>query len=48
MNDITPYVDVQYQTVSDKRVAVREFFGEKNLSRIDTICSEYMDLLRYG
>jgi hypothetical protein len=48
VNDITPYVDVQYQTVSDKRVAVREFFGEKNLSRIDTICSEYMDLLRYG
>jgi hypothetical protein len=47
ITDITPFVDVQYQVVSDKRVGVRAFFGERNFSRIDTICSKYMDPLQY-
>ena len=47
INDITPYVDVQYQAASDKRVDIRTFFGERNLSKIDTICAEYKGLLYY-
>jgi hypothetical protein len=45
--EIAPYVDVQYQVASDKRVDANAFFGGKNLSRINTLCSEYMHLLQY-
>jgi hypothetical protein len=45
--DITPYVDMQYQVASDKRVSVSTFFGARNLSRIVTKCYTYMRLLQY-
>ena len=47
IGDITPYVDVQYQGASDKSTSIQVFFGERNLSRITAICSEYMDRLEY-
>jgi Sulfotransferase family len=47
IEDVAPYVDVQYQRASDKRISVPAFFGEQNLSRINTICAEYMNLLQY-
>ncbi len=47
VRDIAPYVNVQYQVVSDKSVSIDAFFGGRNLSRINTICSRYMNMLRY-
>jgi hypothetical protein len=47
IEDVAPYVDAQYQRASDKRISVPAFFGEQNLSRINTICAEYMNLLQY-
>jgi hypothetical protein len=48
IKDIAPYVDVQYQTASDKHASLLEFFGEQNLSRINLICSGYMAPLQYA
>ena len=47
IEDITPYVDIQYQSASDKRTGTQAFFGERNLSRISTVCSKYLDRLQY-
>ena len=49
IQDITPNVHVRYRYhASDyKRTSTCAFFGERNLSRINAICSEYMKLLRY-
>jgi hypothetical protein len=47
IDDITPYVDVQYQGASDKSTSIQEFFGARNLSRITEICYEYMNILEY-
>lgn len=45
-NDISSKVDIQYQPAGNRKVDKKEFFGEKNLERIETICASGMK--KYG
>lgn len=47
IHDISERVDVQYQPRGDRHITWIDFFGEENLSRIETICKERMKLLDY-
>lgn len=44
--DIRPEQDRAFQPRGNRRVAPEEFFGERNLARIETICGPYM--VRFG
>lgn len=46
-NDITPWLDVQYQPRGDRRISWPEFFGRDNLDRIETICRHRMSQFEY-
>jgi hypothetical protein len=46
-HDITPYLDIQYQPKGDHSVSWVDFFGSKNLSIIEKICSEKMQSYGY-
>ncbi len=46
-NSIANEVDVQYQRKGQKNINYIEFFGEKNLERINSICSEKMKSFNY-
>ena len=49
INDISEILDKQYQPKGKKRdIAVKDFFGEENLSRITNICKENMQKLGYS
>lgn len=47
VNDISDQVDVQYQSRGNRSVKWLEFFGEKNLHKIDKICFKHMNQLNY-
>ncbi|GAA0487051.1 hypothetical protein GCM10008986_10620 [Salinibacillus aidingensis] len=42
LNDISSKVDIQYQPAGNRKVNKKEFFGEKNLKRIEDICGTKM------
>ncbi|WP_181346818.1 sulfotransferase [Thalassobacillus sp. CUG 92003] len=46
VHDISSKVDIQYQPAGNRKVNKREFFGKKNLGKIESICSDRM--ARYG
>jgi len=46
-NDITGKLDVQYQPKGDSEVAYQDFFGEKNLRKIEDICASRMSGFGY-
>ncbi|MFC0525285.1 sulfotransferase [Pontibacillus salicampi] len=47
VNDISDKVDIQYQPAGNKKVDKKEFFGEANLKRIESICEERMEEFGY-
>ena len=47
-NDITDYLDIQYQPRGDHSISWIDFFGEKNLKSIEEICREYMNHFGYS
>ncbi|MFC1824276.1 sulfotransferase domain-containing protein [Thermodesulfobacteriota bacterium] len=47
INDISSLVDIQYQPRGDREVIWEEFFGYKNLKKIETICDESMKRFTY-
>lgn len=47
VNDITKKMNLQFQPGGDRNVKWTKFFGDRNLTRIEQICSERMKLLNY-
>lgn len=47
INNITDYIDVQYQPRGDRNISWVEFFGVDNLRCIETICHERMNYFGY-
>ena len=47
INDITDYVNIQYQPRGDRNVSWLEFFGTDNLRCIETICRDRMNYFGY-
>ncbi|MEB3283555.1 MAG: sulfotransferase [Lyngbya sp.] len=47
VNNISDEVDVQYQSRGNRSVKWQDFFGEKNLHKIDKICFEHLKKLNY-
>lgn len=48
VNDVRDKVDFQYQPAGDRDTVWSEFFGTRNLERIETCCASRMERLRYG
>lgn len=48
INDITDQVNRQYQSRGDREVSWRDFFGAKNLARIEEKCCSRMQGMGYG
>ena len=46
-NDITPWLNVQYQPRGNRSITWPEFFGSHNLKLIETICSDGMNQFDY-
>jgi len=46
--DISKYVDIQYQPKGNTNVNLKDFFGDKNYSIIEKICQENMTRLGYS
>ena len=47
INDITDYMNIQYQPGGDRNVSWLEFFGTDNLRCIETICCDRMNYFGY-
>ncbi len=45
--DISTKVDIQYQPIGDHSLSWSDFFGKKNLDRINKICEERLQKLGY-
>ena len=46
-NDITPWLDIQYQPKGNRKITWQEFFGAENLAKIEDICGERMKEFDY-
>ena len=46
-NDISNYLNIQYQPKGNSEVNLQDFFGEENYSIIETVCKENMKRLGY-
>lgn len=46
--DISTYVDIQYQSKGDQNITWKDFFGLKNLNRIEQICKDRMKEFGYN
>ncbi len=47
VSDITELLDVQFQPRGDRNISYQEFFGDNNLEKIETTCSDLMIKLGY-
>ena len=47
-NDIAAHVDFPFQPPGDRGVGWLDFFGQKNLERIESVCGEAMSRLGYA
>jgi hypothetical protein len=47
-NEISSKLDIQYQPAGDRKVSREEFFGSRNLERIEQICGTRMAKLGYA
>ena len=47
INDITDYINIQYQSRGDRNISWLEFFGTDNLRCIETICRDRMNYFGY-
>lgn len=48
INDITEYLNIQYQPRGNREISWQDFFGEANIHSIETICREQMDYFGYN
>ncbi|MCL2936632.1 MAG: sulfotransferase [Trichodesmium sp. MAG_R02] len=48
INDITEYLDIQYQPRGNREISWQDFFGQTNLGSIEAICGERMDYFGYS
>jgi len=46
-NDISAYVDIQYQPKGNQNISWNDFFGSKNLKKIESTCEIHMKKLGY-
>ncbi len=46
-NDITPWLNMQYQPRGNRSISWPKFFGRHNLERIETICRDRMSQFQY-
>jgi hypothetical protein len=47
VNDVRSRLDVQFQPAGDHSISWQQFFGARNLERIETLCAHRMDKLGY-
>ncbi len=48
VNDITDYLDIQYQPRGNRSISWEDFFGKANLESIESICHDYMNYFGYS